>query len=131
MTTPAVDGQAAVAGAMRERHLQAHIEAAARMLGWRLYHTRDSRGSAAGFPDLVLVRRGRLIFAELKAQRGKIDEAQRDWYRELRAHQNTLAEWAMLRLGPCERQAEVEYIFGVYTWRPLDWLDGSVEAVLR
>lgn len=37
----------------------------ATLLGWRIYHTFDSRSSSAGFPDLVLLRE-RLIFAEVK-----------------------------------------------------------------
>jgi hypothetical protein len=48
----------------------------AALRGWKAYHTHDSRRSAAGFPDLTLVKRGRLIFAELKrdGQRPKPDQ---------------------------------------------------------
>jgi hypothetical protein len=47
--------------------------------GWkRAYHTFDSRRSASGFPDLVLVR-DRVVFLELKREAGKVSPAQRDW----------------------------------------------------
>lgn len=38
-----------------------------RLGGWLRYHTLDSRGSDAGFPDEVLVRGSQIVFAELKA----------------------------------------------------------------
>lgn len=57
----------------------------------RWYHTRDSRGSYFGFPDLVLVREPtarwspRCVFAELKGPRGKVEKGQRDWHATLLA----------------------------------------------
>ena len=47
--------------------------------GWLVYHTDDSRRSQAGFPDLVMTRAGRTIFAELKSQKGRIKAAQQEW----------------------------------------------------
>jgi hypothetical protein len=67
-----------------ERDLQALIVTLAKLHGWRTYHTHDSRRSAPGFPDLVLVRPPRLVFAELKTQRGRISPAQREWFEDLR-----------------------------------------------
>jgi hypothetical protein len=61
------------------------VRKAARLLGWATYHTRRSEGSEAGFPDLVMTRRPRVIFAELKSDRGKVTDAQRAWIDELRA----------------------------------------------
>jgi hypothetical protein len=49
------------------------------ILGWRLcYHTLRSKGSQSGFPDRVLVR-DRIIFAELKRDKGKPTPAQKEW----------------------------------------------------
>lgn len=47
--------------------------------GWKVYWTWNSQHSPAGFPDLVLVRGDRCIFAELKAERGQVAAKQREW----------------------------------------------------
>ena len=55
-----------------EKQFQSDVEQAARLLGWLVYHTYDSRRCERGYPDLTLnylVKR-RIIFAELKSQRG-------------------------------------------------------------
>lgn len=69
------------------------------VMGWRHYHTHDSRRSSRGFPDLVAVRAPRVIFAELKAQDGRVSGDQAGW---------------MAALGHCPG---VE----AYVWRPGDW----------
>jgi hypothetical protein len=70
----------------------------AELLGWRCYHTLRSEGSAAGFPDLVLVRarhpKPRVIFAELKSDRGRLTDDQRAWLLELRASGQEAYLWA-------------------------------------
>lgn len=67
-----------------ERAWQDDVVDTAAKLGWhRRYHTFDSRRSTAGFPDLVLVRRPRLIFAELKTETGKVTREQGDWLDDL------------------------------------------------
>lgn len=65
-----------------EKAWQAVVLDLARALGWRAYHTHDSRRSAAGFPDLVLVR-DRVIFAELKTATGRLSADQQVWLHEL------------------------------------------------
>ena len=45
---------------------QPQVVKLAKLCGWRPYHTHDSRRSAAGFPDLILIKDGWLIAAELK-----------------------------------------------------------------
>ena len=68
---------------IREKDFQNQIIKYARACGWLYYHTYDSRRSVPGFPDLTLVRGGRLIFAELKIGRRKATAAQRIWLDEL------------------------------------------------
>ena len=93
-------------GEMKERQWQALVVDLARALGWRHYHTHDSRRSEPGFPDLVLVQGERLVFAELKAERGRTSPTQEQWLAALAA---TGAE--------------------TYLWRPSDW--DRVTAVLQ
>lgn len=54
----------------------------ARMLGWRRYHTFNSKKSHSGFPDETLVR-DRIVFLELKTEQGRLSPAQRDWLGDL------------------------------------------------
>lgn len=74
----------ALANATTEAELLALVMDAARLRGWLAYHTHDSRHSAAGFPDVVLVRRERVVFAELKTERGKVGIHQQMWLEALR-----------------------------------------------
>lgn len=77
------------------------------MLGWRLcYHTLRSKGSQSGFPDRVCVRRGRIIFVELKRELTGKASVDRD--RQPTEHQR---EWLdALAVAGAE----------VYLWRPSD-----------
>lgn len=92
-----------------EAVLQAKIMDLARLYGWRRAHFRTAYQPGAekwvtpmsgekGFPDLVLVRGPRLIFAELKSDRGRVSKDQRAWLDML---EGTCAE--------------------VYEWRPADY----------
>jgi hypothetical protein len=80
-----------------EKDLLEQIRELARWCGWGVYHVYDSRRSAPGFPDLLLLRGCRLVVAELKSESGVLTEAQRAW---LEAFRLVGAE--------------------VYTWRPRD-----------
>ncbi|MCA9878434.1 MAG: VRR-NUC domain-containing protein [Thermomicrobiales bacterium] len=68
---------------MRERDLQAMIVEAAGYLGWRVFHDYDSRHSAPGFPDLILLRPPALLALELKTERGKVRPGQLEWLADL------------------------------------------------
>ena len=65
------------------------VKELAQTFGWKMYHTRDSRRSDPGFPDLAMVRAqpapARIIFAELKTAKGKLTVKQAEWLAELRA----------------------------------------------
>jgi VRR-NUC domain len=104
---------------MTERELQDAIIQAARLLGWRVMHQRPGRTldgwrtavqGDEGFPDLVMLRPPRLIFAELKSKKGVLSQAQALWLNGFRAS------------GPA---------IETYEWRPQDWEHGDIEDVLR
>ena len=103
---------------MTERELQGAIIDAARLLGWRVCHFRPARTlngwrtpieGHPGFPDLVLLRPPRLIFAELR-EAGCADPGS-----------GALAE-RFPRSGP-----QIE----TYEWRPVNWESGEIEEILR
>lgn len=104
--------------ATTEAELQVAVIDLARLRGWLVHHTRPARLSSggwrtpiqghAGYPDLTMARGGRLVFAELKSQRGRLTPDQAVWINELNG---TVAE--------------------VYVWRPSDWLSGVIMETLR
>lgn len=92
----------------REAGFQGAVVDLAHFFGWRVAHFRTAQradggyltavgADGAGWPDLVLVRE-RVVFAEIKAARGRLSAAQIEWLDRLRA-------------------AEAE----AYVWRPVDW----------
>ncbi len=73
---------------MLEKDWQKQVRQLAETLGYRrAYHTFDSRRSDTGFPDLVLVsaQRKRVVYLELKREKGKVSERQAEWIRDLDA----------------------------------------------
>jgi hypothetical protein len=97
---------------MTEAQLQSAVIELARTLQWRVFHPYDSRRSEPGWPDLTLVRGKRLLFVELKAEKGRPSAEQKEWLQALNA----------TTLPPDQH---------VYVWWPADWTDGTIEAVLR
>ena len=77
-----------------ERALTDQIRDLAATFHWRRYHTWLSKHSTAGFPDEVLVRGNRLIFAELKNPTAQPTTAQTGWLDDLA---NTGAEVCLWR----------------------------------
>lgn len=71
--------------AVSEKRFQEQVIQLANLSGWLCYHTHDSRRSAPGFPDLVLVRPPEIIFAELKTEEGRVRPEQRAWLEALGA----------------------------------------------
>lgn len=86
---------------MTEKQFQQQVMDLAKMYGWEVYHTWKSIHSPAGYPDLCMVKPGRLLYAELKTETGKITQAQQKWIDLLSAS------------GKCE----------VYVWRPSGWTE--------
>lgn len=65
-----------------EKEWQQQVVQLARTLGFRLYHTFDSRRSQPGFPDLIALRE-RPVALELKREKGDPTDKQREWIRAL------------------------------------------------
>ena len=68
---------------MTEKEWSRSVYELAEMLGWHRYHTFLPKYSAAGYPDETLVRE-RVVFLELKTEKGKLSPAQREWLGWLR-----------------------------------------------
>lgn len=62
-----------------EAQFQAAVLELARGFNYLCYHTHDSRRSQAGFPDLILVRSGRVLAIECKSDKGKLTPEQKVW----------------------------------------------------
>ena len=52
--------------------------------GWLSFHDYDSRFNKKGYPDLTLVRPPRVIFAELKSEKGRVSVYQQNWIDNLK-----------------------------------------------
>ena len=64
---------------LTEKEMQANIVREAKALGWQVHSTWNAMHSPAGYPDLTLVRDGKLLFFELKTAIGVVSEAQKEW----------------------------------------------------
>jgi len=74
-----------MANKQTEKAFQATVLRLAALLGYRVYHTYDSRRSQAGWPDLVLCKPPRVFFFELKTDTGRVKPEQRAWLDALTA----------------------------------------------
>lgn len=103
--------------AVSERAFSQAVYDLARLCGWLVYRTPTFRRtcSTPGFPDMVLIKNGRLIFAELKTDKGKVSEAQSVWLDALERHDT--------------RGIMQTHHYDVVCWRPQDW--DEIEAVLK
>lgn len=70
-----------------ERDLREQVRDLCKLFGWKLYFSWTSIHSPRGFPDLVLANpeQKRVIYAELKSEKGKLTEYQREWLETLEA----------------------------------------------
>jgi len=92
-----------------EADLREQIRDLCKLFGWKMYFTWKSYHSPKGFPDLVLANpeQKRIIYAELKSEKGKLTPQQEEWLEALAA---------------CGQE--------VYLWRPVDF-EGIVEVLRK
>ena len=76
-----------------EAGFQRQVQQLAQMRGWRVHHNWTEMHSAKGWPDLVLCRGSRLIFAELKSETGKVRPEQETWLADLKLTGNEAYLW--------------------------------------
>jgi len=88
-----------------EQTFQREVQEFARANEWIDWHQLKSKGTRAGFPDLVLLREPDCLWIELKAPNGKVTTAQKEMHDMLRACGQT-----------------------IYVWKPEDW-DEIVEVL--
>ena len=96
-----------------EKDFQKAVIEYAELRQWMVYHVANVKGqlrskTGKGFPDLCMARRGWCVFAELKSERGKLKDEQKEWIAALPA-----------REGVVEK----------FVWRPSDW--DEIVRVLR
>lgn len=132
----------AKAKGISEAQWQAQVLGLAGFYGWRAYHPPDNTPSASGrrqrvapgFPDLVLVRGPALIFAELKAEHGRLGPGQQEWLEDLGRVAAAVAlelderDNAQREAGGYGSRPLEDPRIGVYLWRPSDF--EAVQATL-
>lgn len=100
---------------MSERQLSKAVVELAERFGWRVFTISNTKAGAlrshtgVGFPDLVMVRNGRMIAAELKVGKRKPTPGQQAWLEDL-----SWVEGVRARL-----------------WNDEDWKKGVIEEELR
>jgi len=148
--TPTVDGSRFMLEQQSEEDFQTAIVQLARMRGWRVYHTKDSRKSAQGFPDLFLLRAGQIVVAELKkeipigASASTIRSltpaaAQADWLAGFGLVTEMIATALYLAEHPGNEPGTLDVfdtfkerarrLVAAYLWRPSNWPE--IEKVLE
>lgn len=102
--------------AMTEVDLLRTVVEMAKWNHWLVHHQRPARTEKgwrsaiqgdSGFPDLVLARDGRVLFVELKSERGRLSDGQLRWQGALTGR----GRWKL--------------------WRPRDLDSGWIERELR
>lgn len=96
------------ASLMPERELQQLVADLCGWLGLIHYHVPNSKHMERGLPDSIIIGGQRVLWRELKAERGRLTLEQRDVGDKLKAAGE---DWRI--------------------WRPSDWLSGVIERELR
>lgn len=82
------------------------------MCGWfglYVYHTHDSRKSAGGFPDLVIIGDHGVLYRELKTEKGHLSKDQAEVLERLRKAGQDAAVWrpSDLALGAIRGELQI------------------------
>ncbi len=111
-----------------EADLQNAVIELAMVRGWKVCHFRPAQNSSGrwatpiqghpGFPDMVLARKGVVMFVELKSDAGKLTRDQQEWLEAL--GNPTYSSWRYT--GSLDTKSMV--------WRPADWTSGRISKVL-
>jgi hypothetical protein len=130
-----------------EKEWQQTVIDTAQARGWRVAHFRTSRtgsggyatavqADGAGYPDLSMVRGPRLAFVELKAEKGRLAPAQREWLDDLTLVADATQYAAGVAMGEDLLEPNLSHEADyrgcgveVYVWKPADWPE--VERTLR
>ena len=76
-----------------EKALRELVRELCALFGWKFHFIWTSIHSPKGFPDLVLRKPPRLIFAELKREKAKLTPSQKDWQADLKACGQEVYVW--------------------------------------
>jgi len=98
---------AEITARMTEAALQTEVMKTCRQLGLRFFHCAIPQFSKAGFPDLVIVGPGGVLYRELKRESGRVSTHQDAWLTDL------------TRAGQDAR-----------VWRPSDLVSGVIATEL-
>lgn len=98
---------------LSESEFQAAVVQLALLRQYLVFHDNDSRRNQAGFPDLVMTRPGRLVFAELKTEIGRVSNEQHRWLDLLRSVSQVAGD-----------------ALHVAVWRPSDLRSGAIARAL-
>lgn len=93
---------------MTEAEFQTNVIDLAKTLGWLVHHdggdVRRTTYGDPGFPDLVLAKGGRVVFLELKSEKGKLTDTQYAWseaiYEKMHVVRPSDMQWIAQLLGP-------------------------------
>ena len=121
----------ALAEHVPEASFQRTVVEYAELRGWMVSQVADSRRATPGLPDLLLVRPPRVVFAELKTERGRLDRRlyvspktgrrlpnQEDWKLALEACPGShVPPLEAVRLGRDRGGAQHEHITGPWTYQ--------------
>jgi hypothetical protein len=86
-------GPPAIHPGMSEDDVDYHVRAWCRDLGLKAFHHLDSRGTASGFPDWVIIGPGGILWREGKGVRGRVSPAQTEVIALLRARGQDARVW--------------------------------------